>query len=206
MQFKKSDVKARLLVVAQEEFARAGFAGASMRRIAAEAGVGVANVYNYFSGKDEIFCQVVSPAVRQMELILDEHHGAERHEDLMRLLDDDYLDRTVDQYVSLIQGYGHLLSILLFKAQGSSLENFREDFTNRSTVLVRQWFCAMKLSHPSIKADFSDLFLHIHAAWLFAFIEEVVMHGASGDTLRKLVRDYVTFEVQGWAAIVGIAR
>lgn len=206
MQFKKSDVKARLLAVAQEEFARAGFAGASMRRIAAGAGVGVANVYNYFSGKDEIFCQVVSPAVMHMDIMLDEHHGAERHEDLMRLLDDDYLDRTVEQYVSLIQGYGSLLSILLFKAQGSSLENFREDFTNRSTVLVRQWFCAMKLSHPAIKADFSDLFLHIHAAWLFAFIEEVVMHGASGDTLRKLVRDYVTFEVQGWAAIVGIAR
>lgn len=206
MQFKKSDVKARLLQVAQEEFARAGFVRASMRRIAAEAGVGVANVYNYFSGKDEIFRQVVSPAVRQMELILDEHHGAGRHEDLMRLLDDDYLERTVEQYVALIQDYGHLLSILLFKAQGSSLENYREDFTNRSTVLVRNWFHAMELSHPSINADFSDLFLHIHAAWLFAFIEEIVMHSASGDTLRQLVRNYVTFEVQGWSAIVGISR
>lgn len=205
MQVKKSDVKARILAAAQAEFASVGFAGASMRRIAAEAGVGVANVYNYFSGKDDIFCQVVGPAVCQMERILEEHHGADNHEDVMLLLDEGYLDRTVEQYVSLIHGYRDLLALLLFKAQGSSLENYREDFTNRSTVMVSQWFLSMKRSHPSVKADFPEILLHIQAAWLFSFIEEVVMHGVAGDELRGLVRSFVSFEVNGWASLVGIS-
>ena len=204
MQVKKDDVRSRILAEAQGEFMRCGFSGASMRRIASLAGVGVANVYNYFSGKDEIFCQVVGPAVRQMERILDEHHGSAAREDVMSLKDASFLSHAVDQYVSLIQGHRGLLSLLLFKAQGSSLEHYREDFTDRSTALVSQWFDSMKARHPSVNADFSKLFLHIHAAWLFTFVEEVVMHHVNGDELRRLVGDYIRFEVSGWAALIGL--
>src|SRR5262249_17646299 len=40
-------------------FSRAGFAGASMRDIAAEAGMSVGNVYQYFSGKDDLYLAVL---------------------------------------------------------------------------------------------------------------------------------------------------
>ena len=43
-----------LLEAAERVFARDGFAGASMRGIAAEAGISVGGVYQFFPGKDTL--------------------------------------------------------------------------------------------------------------------------------------------------------
>jgi TetR/AcrR family hemagglutinin/protease transcriptional regulator len=48
-----------LLEAAERVFSRAGFAGASMRDIAGEAGISVGSVYQYFSSKDDLYLAVL---------------------------------------------------------------------------------------------------------------------------------------------------
>jgi AcrR family transcriptional regulator len=56
----------RLIDAAQAVFAREGLRGASMERIAAEAGVARATAYAYFSDKEDAFRQVASRLAEQM--------------------------------------------------------------------------------------------------------------------------------------------
>jgi AcrR family transcriptional regulator len=56
----------RLIDAAQAVFAREGLRGASMERIAAEAGVARATAYAYFSDKEDAFRQVAGRLAEQM--------------------------------------------------------------------------------------------------------------------------------------------
>ena len=55
MQVLKEDIRSRILTVARQQFERKGYVKTSMREIAELAGVGVGNIYNYFTSKDELF-------------------------------------------------------------------------------------------------------------------------------------------------------
>jgi AcrR family transcriptional regulator len=68
-----SDRRAVILAVARDQFAAKGYAGASLRGIAREAGVDPALVHHYFGGKDQLFVAAVelpfNPADRLPELL-----------------------------------------------------------------------------------------------------------------------------------------
>jgi AcrR family transcriptional regulator len=49
------DTRAAILAAARAHFASAGFAGTTMRAVAAEAGVDAALVHHYFGSKDDLF-------------------------------------------------------------------------------------------------------------------------------------------------------
>ena len=59
MQVQKEDIRGRILTVARQQFERKGYSKTSMREVAELAGVGVGNIYNYFTNKDELFREVV---------------------------------------------------------------------------------------------------------------------------------------------------
>lgn len=201
MQHPKDDIRKGILETARKAFMEKGFQKASMRDIAKASGVGLGNIYNYFSGKDELFTLLVRPAVAAFEQMLDEHHGR-RGTDILAMCDELYLRRVVEEYRNLICRYEGQLRLLFFRAQGSSLENYREDFTDRATVLVKEYFAEMKRRHPQIQVDVSDFSLHMHTVWMFAFIEELIMHKVRAEELEKTVTEYMTIEVAGWRELM----
>lgn len=75
MQKLKNDIRQELLKAAEELFLRKGFQKTSMREIAEVAQVGLGNIYNYFSGKDDLFCTIVYPVTHAFERMLEKHHG-----------------------------------------------------------------------------------------------------------------------------------
>ena len=201
MQYPKDDVRRKLLEAAARIFARKGYLKASMRDIAAESGVGLSNIYNYYDSKDELFRHVVSPAVQVLERLLDEHHGR-CGTDIMAMCSPDYCERVVGEYVGFIDCQRRPLALLLFRAQGSSLENFREEFADRATRLVEQYFADMKRRHPQIAADVSGFSIRMHTVWMFALLEEVVKRDVGPDELKQIVSEYVTIEMAGWRELM----
>ena len=166
MQTLKSDIRNRILSAAKEQFVQRGYLKTSMREIADAVDVGVGNLYNYFENKDELFCVILRPVSDALERMLQEHHGA-KGADIMLICSEEYLKSAVDEYISLINKHGELMKILLFHSQGSSLETFREDYTNRSTEIVKTWFAEMKEKHPEINVVVSDFMIHLQAVWMF---------------------------------------
>lgn len=118
MQVLKEDIRSRILTVARQQFERKGYVKTSMREIAGLVGVGVGNIYNYFTNKDELFREVVRPVLYALETMLQEHHGTQG-EDIMIMRSEQYLRSCIDEYVSLFDKHRTLMGILLFHAQGS---------------------------------------------------------------------------------------
>lgn len=203
MQVLKEDIRSRILTVARQQFERKGYVKTSMREIAGLVGVGVGNIYNYFTNKDELFREVVRPVLHALETMLQEHHGTQG-EDIMMMRSEQYLRSCIDEYVSLFDKHRTLMGILLFHAQGSSLECFREDYTCCSTELVKAWFAAMQQRHPGINTEVSDFIIHLHTVWMFTLFEELLMHSVPRQEMEAILHDYILFEIQGWKAIIKI--
>ena len=203
MQVLKEDIRGRILTIARQQFEKKGYSKTSMREIAELAGVGVGNIYNYFTSKDELFHEVVRPVLCALEAMLQEHHGI-RGEDIMMMRSEKYLKSCIDEYVLLIDKHRALMGILLFRAQGSSLERFRENYTDRSTEVVKAWFAAMQQKHPEINTAVSDFIIHLHTVWMFTMFEELIMHRVGTENLEQIVTEYITFEVTGWRELMKI--
>ncbi len=203
MQVLKGHIRSRVLAVAKLQFGQKGFRQASIREIADLAGIRAGNLYNYFTNKDELFREVVRPVLYALETMLQEHHGT-RGEDIMIMKSEKYLETCIEEYVSLINTYRELMVILLFRAQGSSLEHFRKNYTERSTALVKAWFASMRQKYPEINTAVSDFSIHLHTVWMFTMFEELLTHPVSGQEMEDILHDYILFEIQGWRAIIKI--
>ena len=62
----RRDARGRLMSCAVAEFMEKGFAGASLRSIAAAADMTTGAIYGYFSGKEALFDAVVAPAADEL--------------------------------------------------------------------------------------------------------------------------------------------
>ena len=195
MQTLKDDIRRSILMVARKEFAEKGFAKASMRHIASVVGVRAGNIYNYFASKDELFRTILSPAIDKLYTMLDNHH---KDQDVTNMLSEDYLACSVREYCSLIEGHRTLMEILLFKAQGSSLELFKSDFTDRATEQVRQWIKCNEDVHRDMRINVSDFMIHLHTVSMFTMMEEILMHKIKQKDLQRIIDEYVKIEIFGW--------
>ncbi|MGI6607792.1 MAG: TetR/AcrR family transcriptional regulator [Erysipelotrichaceae bacterium] len=66
----KEEVRDKIITSAKEEFLDKGYKDASMRAIARKSKMTVGNLYRYFSGKEELIIQIVSPAMLLLDRLL----------------------------------------------------------------------------------------------------------------------------------------
>lgn len=102
----------------------------------------------------------------------------------MEMFSDDYLQNLIKEYLSLNKHRDRLF-LLLFRAQGTSLEKFKDDFSDRSTAEVKRYFIRMKQKYPQINIDISDFTIHLHTVWMFTMLEELVMHRKEPQEIEK---------------------
>jgi len=203
MQTLKSDTRKRILVVSKKLFLKNGYRGTTTRDIAREAGITLSNLYHYYPSKDDLFCSLLKPATDALEELLHERHGKKGY-DISKLQEDCYADEELDEYMEVIRKHRKSLKMLLFQSQGSSLEGFKEDYVNKATRLVLNWFKDMKEKHPEINIKVSEFFIHLNNVWMFTLLEEILMHDLPEDETRAALSDYIRFELTGWKKMMQI--
>lgn len=200
MQISKEHIRKNILQTAQSLFYTKGYAKVPMREIASKSHVSLSNIYNYYDSKEKIFQEIVQPAIDDFNRILDEHHGRSGT-DIMEMFSDDYLQNLIKEYLSLNKPRDRLF-LLLFRAQGTSLEKFKDDFSDRSTAEVKRYFIRMKQKYPQINIDISDFTIHLHTVWMFTMLEELVMHRKEPQEIEKIVTEYMIFSTTGWKELI----
>ena len=203
MQTAKEYVKHDLLRAAEELFFRKGYLGVSMREVATRSGVGLSNIYNYFSSKDELFRRVASPATTGIETMLERHHGRSGH-DILDMFSDEYGREVVREYTDFICRNRRALTILLLRAEGSSLAGYKENFIKHATLTVREYFDEMKRRHPGIRTDISDFSIQVHTVCIFSMFEEIITRDIGVEDIPKVVNEYITIEISGWRKLMKI--
>ncbi|NCC09431.1 MAG: TetR/AcrR family transcriptional regulator [Bacteroidia bacterium] len=203
MQYLKEESQKQILMAGEQLFLEQGFYSTSMREIADLSGVGVSNIYNYFQGKDEIFSVIVQPVINKLNQLLQKHHG-DAGPDILTLKSGKYTRQVIQEYVLLLQKHGGLLELLFFRAQGSSLEGFKDEFVRHSTLLVKTYFHRMKERYPQLHTDISDFSIHLHTVWMFTLFEELILNKVKTKDFEQIIEEYITFETTGWRELMKI--
>jgi AcrR family transcriptional regulator len=205
MQIKKDYTREQIIAVARKVFLKKSYAKTSMRDIAKGAGIGVSNIYNYFKSKDELFCHIVMPLLKEMERLMHEHHQVNDQDQFLRYArdeSDEMLADHVQSYMSLINNHRDELKLLLYQSQGSSLENYIDEYTEECTHLVVEYMNEFNRKYPGYAAKRSTFTYHIHTVWMFGFISEVIKHQLKPDEIKDAIEDYIEFEFSGWKALM----
>lgn len=194
----KREVEERIMNAARAEFREHGFAGANMRMIAEKAGVSASNLYTYFPNKDGLFCTLVAHAVDQVDMYV--------NYDRMRLPENGCEGYTYewhrDFYLEIAAIHDRNredLKLILFKSQGSSLENFREDCIRKLDETIPYDECA--LPHSGAGESVDEFLCHsLHSFIVNTFIE-MTMHDLSLKEMMQCAVDLAIYMYHGWKAI-----
>ena len=205
MQIKKDYTREQIVEIAKRVFLKNGYAKTSMRDIAKGVDIGVSNIYNYFKSKDELFRHIVRPLIVELERMMHEHHNVDNQDSFVSYASgdgDDMLADHVKEYLRLINNHRDELKLLLYQAQGSSLENYIDEYTEDCTHMVMEFMDEFKRKYPGYGFIHSTFTYHIHMVWMFSFISEVIKHDLSADEIRRAIEDYIKFEFTGWRAMM----
>ena len=77
MQTTKEYIRKQLQKTACDAFLRKGFKAVSMREISSLSGIGLSNIYNYYPSKNDLLAVVLSPLLKKMNSLLDNHNRNE---------------------------------------------------------------------------------------------------------------------------------
>jgi len=175
MQTQKNNIRQIILKTSRKEFLAKGFKNASMRSISKDSGVGLSNIYNYFKNKEEILLEILRPLLQSLDQLLNEHNSS-KHLDIHIFTSEEYQKSHINLYVELILKYKDEFNLLLFKSHGSSLENYRDEYTDRHTSSGTEYLNLMKEKYPRLNSDISDFFIHTMSSWWLTIIGEIVSH------------------------------
>lgn len=202
MQKKKDDTYKSILSVAKEEFIKNGYRNTSMRTISKKSKIGLSNIYNYFRNKNEIYLEVLKPLISFIDTLYDAHNEMENIS-LDIFYSEEYQKESIKTMVSLVEDYRSELKLLLFHSYGSSLENFRDQYSDKYTEVSMDFLEKIKMVHPHVNTKVSPFFLHTLSSWMFTIIGEIVTHEElTHQEIEDFMADYIAFGTSGWKTIL----
>lgn len=123
-----------------EIFLESGYQEASMRKIAAKAGITAGAIYKHFSGKEEMFDELFEASGQKLmgitESMMDIDFSAMPDDKLIGIL----YSRVSIRTIQMLEGDIRLLHMLLKNDTGKCLEKFRDIYVERSAGFAFHYY------------------------------------------------------------------
>ncbi|MCR5426556.1 MAG: TetR/AcrR family transcriptional regulator [Lachnospiraceae bacterium] len=179
----------KIIAAAKKEFLTYGFTDASMRRIAAAAGMSASGLYKHFAGKEEMFSALVEPAYQGLLDLFRQEAGDQ--EQVIGTGDLSAWETSQDAKLAIAYIYDHLdpFRLIICKSRGTKYENFLHDLVVLEEEITLSFMESLKKQGVSInrfsKKEFHLLTtVNVHAVFQTVehdFTREEALHYA--DTL-----------------------
>ncbi|NLI77213.1 MAG: TetR/AcrR family transcriptional regulator [Candidatus Riflebacteria bacterium] len=200
-QTRKREVEEAIQEAALEAFARLGFAGASMERIAAAAGISTGNIYRYFPGKEALFDALLPDAVvsQVRRLVRRRMEALAQVEDVRTLPPTAAFHAASEELFTFARREGRRLVILLGGAQGTRLEHFPEDLTAmmiRGTCRHFRAIAGTRPPTPSLRFALG----HIYRTLIAVSREALLSHPDPAEA-RQAIEEYLRYHLAGLNAL-----
>lgn len=199
----KTDTHKRIVTSAKREFLEQGFEKASMRNIAAQAGITAGGLYKHFSTKEAMFEALVEPSLkefyrRDIELTdIAIQQIANNNFDTFRAASDSG-NREVLDY---IYNYFDEFQLMFNRSAGTKYETIRHDLVMLEVEGAKRLIEALKEKGIPIR-EYNDEQLHILYSTALTPLFEIVTHGYPYEkalTFIDLMADAMNF---GWEKIM----
>jgi AcrR family transcriptional regulator len=195
MQYAKDEIRQRIIDVAREEFLDRGFEKASIRTITSKAKTAKSNLYNYFKDKDDLFGAVLEPTVTQIRngLELAKQYNIPKETGDYTLSSQQLVISVISKFIAQ---HTADVKLLLFKAQGSSLEGFKYEVLDAFTDNMVAWTRSVRT-----KRDVSRLFVRTVCSFYLNMIEQLLLAGPPAD-MAKFMNEISVFVYHGWKSVL----
>ncbi len=189
----------KILACAKEEFLEKGYADASIRTIAQNAGVSTSTIYTRYSDKEGLFRFLVEPTSNGLKELLQQSlggfsslSGREQNEKFM-----EYSDRGFEAVIAYIYDYFSEFKLLITRGPENFYQEFLESLVKMDTDCTKKF-----LVHAGSKAlaegRITDGFLHVVSSAFYSGIFEVVIHDMPMEEARNYINELRAFYGNGW--------
>lgn len=150
MQVLKEQVRSRIVSSARAEFLKRGYGQASMRIVAESSEITVGNIYRYFSSKQSLFEEVVSPANQVLKSLLE---SVQIHEE-MPLPTEDYIrfrEQFVHEIAAAIEIYRDEILILFNGSEGTVFSDAMNELSGMIFSVLEKYVLETIASRNSVQ-------------------------------------------------------
>lgn len=191
----------RLMAAAREEFMEYGYEKASMRRIGDRIGMTAAGVYRHCRDKADLFDQLVSPAVQDMNAWL-MGHIQRNAEALQRGSAQLWQDTEINMMRDLVYPRMDEYRLLLSKAQGTKYENFLHELVEMHQREMEKFLPLLREQGYAVR-EISPAELHLLLSAYTTALFEPVAHGYTLEEALRCLETVEAFFMPGWKQLMG---
>lgn len=190
----------KIIEAAKKEFLEYGYADASLRRIAANAGIQVGGLYKHFTSKDEMFEALVEPAVKDFYKL---YHDIEK----------EYFDDTraaeweakseVTRVMELIYEHFDEFRLLILRSQGTRYEDLKHEIALLEENATLRYLDELRRRGCNVKEVDRTEFHLLSTAYVEAFFQPLI-HGLDREKAMHYARTLEEFYQPAWKSWLGI--
>ena len=194
---KDRESREKLIECAKSEFLEKGFAKASLRKIAADAGLTTGAVYFFFKDKEGLLDGVVGGAVQKLINVIETHFSQDTEEDFLtyKQQDGDH-DEFAKALVDVIYDDLDEMTILLNGAAGSKYEHFVDGIIDRMDKVYIQMAERFAAVTPGKRVNKKILHWLCHVQ-INAFMH-MIEHEPDKESAMHFIKPVMDMMVKAW--------
>jgi len=191
-----------IIEAATAEFLEHGFKDASMRRIAAAAGMSASGLYKHFAGKEEMFSALVGPAYEGLLALF--RREADDQERYVASGDLSVWETGRDASLAVGYIYDHLdaFRLIICKSQGTKYESFLHDLAVLEEEMTLSFMGVLKGQGVKLN-DFSEKELHLLTTANVNAVFQTVEHGFTREEAMHYADTLDRFFSRAWREFFG---
>ncbi len=196
----------KLLEAGKQEFLERGFQGASMRSIAAAAGVTTGALYRYYTDKAALLDALVQEPADTLEAAYREQQRAFAEKPLQSQLAGlpEVSDGSAAWMMAYIYDHFDAFKLILCHAAGTKYEHYLDTLIDIESESGRRLLDRMQEEGLPVR-DMDDSLIHILSSALFNGMFETIRHDMPREKAYAYMDRLREFYSAGWFKILGIS-
>lgn len=197
MAVKNHQLDQRIIDAAMTEFMEKGYKSASVHKIAARAGITTGALYTRYAGKDDLFCSLIIPAMKEMEprmVPVQALYGkAQEKKNAQALLEAIRAEEAL--YLDLLFSHYEACTLFFCKSEGSTIYEKLQALMEEKSCQTVNFFRSIAKK----EIDFDGINLLITQQ--FSYYRQILMLGYSKEKAIACLQVVDDFLEAGWKSI-----
>ncbi len=196
----KTESHKRIIEAAKKEFLAYGYSDASLRRIAADAGIQVGGLYKHFASKEALFESLVEPAMQGFyelyhsieSAYLDDaaNHEWENQGEAVRIME--YLYSHLDEF-----------RLLILRSEGTRYEDFKHEAAKLEEEATLRYLDEIRANGGQVNDSDSTEFHLLSTAYVESFFQPLI-HDLDKERALHFAKTLESFYLPAWKTWLGI--